>query len=253
MVEVFDSFDSQISIALEGFTTSSFVVSNGETINIDNTGGRAYSSVFTITTDVETVLSGEIVVNNEGERQGFGFTQDVTLGIGDVLVLDFKEQNYTFNGVSIIDKVDFIDNNLLVIEQNSINSLSFTLPNDINLDIQTLSYSALSTLHYLEGFNLQSDVSYKTVESFNTLSPNQHYKQGVSHSFSINQMATDWEFYNHINSDSVYRIKYVEFNPDTAITETKYLIGVKFDGWKRDLRMGDFIMTNVDGLAQELI
>lgn len=246
MVEVFDSFDTAVSISERAKVESSYSVGDGGTINIDYTGIPSSFPRIEITSANSPSLSGTFLVNGS---QQLNFSTAVTLTSTDVLILDFEKQIYELNGNSIIDKISFPSNELIKLIGGETNTLTFYPSANIDVSIDYYSYQNTYDIRYLESFSINEDVSFEKKEAFNKNRATDSRKSGESYSFDIEKIATDLKFYNSINSESVYRIQYNEQNPDTGVSNTKYLVGVRFENWSRDISMEEFIMTNVSGFA----
>lgn len=245
MVEVYDSFDSTISIAECIDKTENY--SNVNSITIDNTGNKTAYPVFELT----TTINGATLNSITNGIQSISFT-GVSLSSGDTIILDFKNQVYTKNGTSIIDNISI--SNLILIIQNIENNIQFSYTGDLNIKLTYETYGNEIELHYLETFKPTIDANYRTSSVFDSLEKGVSKLNGYSYSFNIRKMTVDSFFYDKITKAKDLRIKYKKYNPATYEEDVKYLIGAYLEKWDEGFStMGEFIFSNVSGKAKTII
>lgn len=246
MVQVYDSFDSTISIAESVEKTENY--NNVNSVVIDNTGNKTVYPVFEITTTING-LALDSITNGD---QSIVFDSIMNLASGDNLVLDFENQIYELNGISVIN--DITISSLISIIQNIENIIQFTYTGDINIKLTYETYDNEVELHYLETFKPTIDANYRTSSVFDSVEKGVSKLNGYSYNFNIRKMTVDSFFYDKITQSKDLRIKYKKYNPATYEEDVKYLIGAYLEKWDEGFSsMGEFIFSNVSGKAKTII
>ena len=113
------------------------------------------------------------------------------------------------------------------------------------------TYGEERKMEYVEGFNTTKNANYKKRKPYYGKYNDKEKTISVEYSFNINKMAVDYYFWDTVSEDKEYKIRYVEYNPDTDVTLEKEYLGCKFEDWNRDLQITEFIMNDVSGYAKE--
>lgn len=250
MVEVFDSFDSDVYISKLDTKEENYTITDDETITVDNRNKKGYLPSFTIIADGPVDINGEWIINDE---QILKLDSTIGMADNDELELDFDKQVYELNGDNIIEDISFPNDKIIEILEDEENEIEFSIDGTIDLTIKEIEYKDEYELHYWESFEIDDEVSFNKKKPLRSNNVTSSTKQEKDCSFTIEKMAANWNLFNYINSDDEYRIKYFEYNPDTEEEVEKFLLGVKFESWRRSASMEEFIMSNVSGFAENII
>ena len=144
-------------------------------------------------------------------------------------------------------------NDLIKLEENTINDIDISCTGDVDIQVNYKGYDTNNELHYVEDWSLTADKNYKEKESYTSNRKQGKILNEENYSFNIGKMNTDWQLFDDFESDNTFRIKYYNYVPTTYETEVKYLIGVKFDQFKKSFSMGEFVINDIQGEAQNLL
>ena len=247
-VKIFDSLETEISISKLIEKNDNYNFTDTGTITIDNSYTGLNYPILIITTNDTLTIDGVFLTQN-GSNLSFDVSKN--LGTSDTLVLDFDKQIYELNGNSIIEDMTIDD--LIKLEENSVNNIDVQCTGDVDIQVDYKGYDTNNELHYVEDWSLTADKSYKEKESYTSNKKQGKILNEETYNFSIGKMNTDWQLFNDFESDNTFRIKYYNYVPTTNETETKYLIGVRFDQFKKSFSMGEFVINDIQGEAQNLL
>lgn len=247
-VKIFDSLESEISVSKLMDTTDSFSFTDTGTISIDNSNTQLNYPTFTITTTTSATISG-VFLSQDGNSVSFDVSK--SLGDTDELVLDFNKQSYTFNGSNVIGDMTIDD--LIALKENMVNDIDITCSGDVDIQVDYKGYDTNNELHYVEDFSITADKGYRDKKSYNSNKKSGKQLEEENYSLSINKMNTDWQLFDDFESDNTFRIKYYNRVPTTYETVEKYLIGIKFEQFKKSFSMGEFLINDIQGEAQNLL
>ena len=247
-VKVFDSLESEISVSKLINKTDNYNFTDTGTITIDNSYTGLNYPILIITTNDTLTIDGVFLTQN-GSNLSFDVSKN--LGTSDTLVLDFDKQIYELNGNSIIEDMTIDD--LIKLEENSVNDIDVSCTGDVDIQVDYKGYDTNNELHYVEDWSLTADKSYKEKESYTSNKKQGKILNEETYSFSIGKMNTDWQLFNDFESDNTFRIKYYNRVPTTYETVEKYLIGIKFEQFKKSFSMGEFLINDIQGEAQNLL
>jgi len=247
-VKIFDSLETEISISKLIEKNDNYNFTDTGTITIDNSNTGLDYPRLTITTNDTLTIDGVFLTQN-GNNVSFDVSK--SLGISDTLVLDFDNQKYELNGNSIIE--DMIIDDLIKLEENKVNNIDIICSGDVDIQVDYKGYDTNNELHYVEDFSITADKGYRDKKSYNSNKKSGKQLEEESYSLSINKMNTDWQLFDDFESDNTFRIKYYNRVPTTYETVEKYLIGIKFEQFKKSFSMGEFLINDIQGEAQNLL
>ena len=265
-VKVFDSFDTSIRLDREVMRTTEETNFTGGEIEVNNIANTKRFPKVTITANEETVLQEDFLTNGENQVISFinndGTKRTHTLFPGDddddELVLDFKKQIYEENDNSIINVIDF-DDELIHLIENESNNFQFNIDGSVDIEIKNYGYENARdltwgrSLSYVEGFDLNKNQNFSVVKPYNSNHQTDSKKISETYNFNIEKMETDWEVFDAIEQGHKYRVGYKEYVPATDEVWVKFLLGVRFTRFNRNFNMGDFILHNMSGEAEKLL
>lgn len=224
---VFAAYETNIDTAILEETTSNHSISSGS-ISIDNRENEKQYPILEITSDDSNITEVEIGGNT--------LELDETLSTDDVLLLDFKNQEYKLNDTDIVEDLTFSSNDRPVLEEDSTTDINITFTNDIEVEVTYSQYEDLMTHEYVQDFRVSVDKEYTTDRSFKSKNKNKLILQNENYNISFSNLAYDWKLYEAIENDVPIKITYKEDHTNGDKEYEKHLLGVKFSTYERYYR-----------------
>lgn len=226
-LNIYDSFLTEIELATRVEDSK-----NGTSITIDNSGcERIYPTV--IITD--EVLDGEIITS----PVSISFEEEVD---ASEVILDFENQKYTADGDNIADIISFNDDERLYIEEDE----ETTIELSVSSQIDYYYYPEKQRERFVESFQISGEVEFNG---------SRNKKIDNNYSFNLSEYKVDdSSLLESIKNGDIFRIKFRNVELENYETEESYLLEVTIDDWDEGYsRVGDIIVTNISGEAQQLI
>ena len=249
-MDALNSYDTIIKVSVKEGTknTQTFDSEDTKEIEIDNSNMLAQYPVIEL--EFNSSMTGDFKIVNDNLTLE---TEGLNIENGDVLLLDFENQIYELNSNNIIE--DIILNNRFKLFENSSNTIEINCNADIEVTISYQNYSNSIDIDYVEGFNWDFNNRYREKQSFNKKETGERVLTSQNIGLSIGKISADYYFYQKaIEEDNLFRFEYTEDNRDSNYTETKYLVDVSFDRYRRGFNNpDDFIMTDITGTALKLL
>ena len=243
MVNVFSGHEVTLWIAPSVEKEKSFLISDNETIEINNYGNKKVFPIMNFKATENFSLNN---IQLDSIKISF---DSIDLLENDELLLDFKNQIYELNGNSIIGEIEFESNKRISLKENDISSIYIDCLGASSLDITFDSYDIREELHYVEDFRIEKINNYNQVSSFSGSYPKKYEYESSEYSFSLGKHSTDW-----IEDDKEYRIMYKEKNKQNLDVNFKYLLGAVFTGYTRGFNdPDDIINDNLTGEAIKIL
>jgi len=230
---VFAAYETSIDTAILEETTSNHTISSGS-ISIDNTANREQYPILEITSDNSVISEIEI---------GSNVVQlDKTITTGDILLLDFKNQEYSLNDVNIIEDLTFNTSDRPILLENAISDVNISFTNSISVTITYDTYSSLMINEYVQDFRISVDKSFISDSKFKKNNKDRLILNTENFNISFSNMAYNWNFYNALENNETIRITYNENHTNGDKEYTRHLVGVKFNTYERYFRDGTGII-----------
>jgi len=226
-LNIYDSFLTEIEIATRVEDSKS-----GTSITIDNTGCERIYPKVVITNEV---LNGIII------SSPIQISVDEQIDATEV-ILDFENQQYTADGNNIIDIISFDDNERLYIEENEEVTIDLSVLSEVNY----YYYPEQQRERFVESFQIDGEVEFNASRT---------KKIENNYNFSLSQYKVfDSNILDNIKNGDIFRIKFRNVELENYQTEEQYLLEVTIDDWDEGFgRVGDIIVKNISGEAQQLI
>jgi len=226
-LNVYDSFLTEIEIS-----TRTETLETNSVFNIDNTGCERIYPKLTFT---NKILDGEII------------SSPVSISVSETVdatevILDFKNQVYTADGNSIVDKLIFNDNERLYIEENS----NVTIEVSVSGVLSYYYYPDLVRERFVQSFQISSNTIFNASRT---------KKIDEEFEFTLSKYKTeDSTLLQDIQEGKIFRIKFKDYEIEDYTSETSYLLEVTINDWDVGFsEMGDLLVKNISGEAQKLI
>mgnify|MGYP000323605863 CR=1 FL=1 len=230
---VFAAYETSIDTAILEETTSNHTISSGS-ISIDNTANREQYPILEITSDNSVISEIEI---------GSNVVQlDKTITTGDILLLDFKNQEYSLNDVNILEDLTFNTSDRPILLENAISDVNISFTNSISVTITYDTYSSLMINEYVQDFRISVDKSFISDSKFKKNNKDRLILNTENFNISFSNMAYNWNFYNALENNETIRITYNENHTNGDKEYTRHLVGVKFNTYERYFRDGTGII-----------
>lgn len=224
---VFAAYETSIDTAILGEVTNSYTISSGS-ISIDNQATNMQYPKLEITSDSSNITEIEIGGNTVQLNK--------TISTGDNLILDFNEQEYTVNGIDIIEDLTFTNSDRPKLLEDSITDINITFTNTITVDVTYKEYSNVMTNEYVQDFRISVDRSFLSDRKFKKNNIKQLILESENFNVSFSNMAYDWQLFDAIENDTPIRITYREDHTNGDKSYEKYLTGIKFSTYERYYR-----------------
>lgn len=246
-VEVLSGYDSHIYLATEELKTITNTFTGVSSFTIDNADNELRHPKITIIANTEGTLSSiSDGINDVNLSIG-------TLSIGDVVVLDFKNQEYTLNGNSILGSLVFVDSLLSIFEDSQI-TISISASNSYDVAVEYLGYTTEEGIAYLETFSVDYKKDYSIKRGYKTRDIVSSKVSQNDYSVSFSKLNVEDKYLNDIMDGKVFRVKFNKENPLSLNNVTHTLLGVSFESYKGGFnKIDDLIITDVKGFAKQLI
>lgn len=246
-VEVLSGYDTQVYLATEQLKTVNSTLTGVSSVSIGNVDNSRQLPKITITANgtltFDSISDGTNVVN---------FTL-ANLALGDTLVLDFENQEYSLNGSSIIDSLSFT-NSLIEIAEDTTTSLTIGAVGDYDITVEYMGYGSEDTVAYLETFSISYKQNYQNKRDYKTNKIINSKLIQTDCSLSISKLNVSDKYLFDVLDGKNFRIKFNEQNPLSLENVTHVLLGVNFENYKGGFnKIDDLIVTDVNGFAKELI
>lgn len=247
--EVFAAYETNIKVSKLESNTDSITITDTSNYTVDNLANRL---VFPT---VEIVANGSVTLNSISNNSEEIINLDsLELSDTDIVSLNFKNQIYKLNNISIINDISFTKNERLKFIANIENVLEFNLTGTVDINITYNKYQNNDRLNYIRNFRINIDNSFNKIKKFNSNKINYKKKNEVRYSFSVGKLSVDWDLYDNINSDDEFMITYFEKNEDTYEEYERYLVGVTFDRYDKGYNEGDgLIVQNISGDGMDIL
>jgi hypothetical protein len=249
MAEVFAAYETNIKISkLESYTDTTTITDTSEYV-VNNLANR---TVFPI---IEIIANGSVTLNSiSNNSQKIVDINSLNLSDTDIISLDFENQIYKLNNVSIINDIDFTNNKRLKFIANIENTLEFNFTGTVDINIIYNKYQNNNQLNYIRNLRINTDNSFNKIKKFNSNKINYKKKNGVTYSFSFGKLSVNWDLYDKINSDDEFMITYYEKNEDTYEEYERYLVGVTFDRYDKSFNESNgLIIQNSSGDGMDIL
>lgn len=227
-LNIFDSLNAPISISV----AEDVVEQNSNNFIIDNNNTE---DIFPkVIMGFPNITAGDTIISNSD----YSVTASEAIS-GDELILDFDKQIYELDGVSCIDKIDFVGG-LFRITENS--TVEITTIKECNLEYYT--YPEVQRERFVESFHVTGELVY---DKNNNL-------VDEDYGFRMNAMTVDdRDLLDDIRSNKFLRIKFEKVSMDTGNSEYRYLSKARFIDWDEGFtQSGDIIAHNITGEAEKL-
>ena len=246
MVEVLNSYDTWIYISKLVNRRENFTMGGITDISINNYGNK---EVFPI---IE--MTGIFTINNISNGiQIITFNTPMEVGSNNKLTLNFAEQiyeltdNFLGQTSNIIEDITIYD--LITVKENTLNTYTFDIIGSGEITFKYDAYGPEEELHYVEQFNINKGLNYRTIKPFNGDKINKQILDDVKYTFSITKLQVDW-----LDEREEYRITYKQYNSDTYNEKVYYLIGVKLDRLDSGYNnLNEIIQDNISGTAINML
>ena len=244
--EIFSAYETEMILSVLEDVTDTFSISSGEIINIDNSSNSKVYPIVSITSSSDTISSLDI--------NGISINLSQSIDSNNPLLLDFKNQEYSYNGADIIDSITFNDNDRPYLEEDSMNTIIIGNNNTIDVEVQYKNYNEFHEPKFVQDFRVSEDKSYTPDRKFKKDSPNKQIKNEKNINISFSNYAYDWQVHQSLKNEETFRVTYNENHTNGDKDYQKDIIGIKFNTYERYYRDSTgFIFESLTGEGTKLL
>lgn len=239
--EVFSAYETNIIFSTLETKSNQYSLSTSNTIQVDNLLNTRQYPIIKITSGSSNITG----FNIDGVRLGL----DVVLGNTDTLTLDFKNQEYKLNDISIIDTITFLDNERPHFKENSICTVEIEYVSAVDVEITYEDYEQITEPKFIQDFRISYDKTYLEDNKFKSSKKKRLVLDSENYNVTISNFSYDWILGNAIEEDKTFRIDYTEDHSNGDKLFNKSIVGIKFNTYERYFRDSTGIL--IDTLTGE--
>lgn len=246
--EVFSAYETEIKLSKMIKESETYNGASGLSFNIDNSYNDKVYPKFIILAQGGVTLSS---IQNDNQLIEF---DNITLSNGQELILDFENQIYTIEAESIIDDIIFDGEDRLFLYPNEENTINLTFDGELDLQIEYNHYENNLNFYYVRSFEIVVNNRFNRVKPFSDTKTKKRDKTETIFSFNISKLTADWNLYETVLEDNLFRISYEEDHTNGDKLFNNYLVGVSFNDYTRGFNREDgLIITDINGEGTNLL